>query len=111
MTAKIYSRTTAKGVQTYYLTDGKKEYCLIRSNYRKSNMVFFSRARSIGEVLNARRHVSSSVQRISVRLISMVKYIENEQGICVLKQTAKRQQRKVRSTKMLKRSERALIAV
>ena len=111
MTAKIYCRTTDKGVQTYYLTDGKRDYYLLRTNYRKINTVYFSHGRSIEEVLNARRHISNSVQRISVRLITMVKYVENEQGICVLRQTAKKQQRKIRSSKMLKRSERALIAV
>lgn len=107
MAAKIYCRTTAKGVQSYYLTDGKENHFLFTSAYRKSNRDFFSQGRCIQEVLDARRHTSASVQRISARLISAVKYIESEYGICVLKQTVKRQNGHRRSTKMLKKSERA----
>lgn len=107
MAAKIYCRTTAKGVQSYYLTDGKENYFLFVSDYHKSNRDFFSQGRYIQEVLDARRHTSTSVQRISARLIGAVKYIESEYGICVLQQTAKRQKGNIRSTKMLKKSERA----
>ena len=78
MSTKIYCRTTAKGVQSYYLTYGREDYYLFDSAYRKSNMEFFSRGRLISEVLNARRHISTSVQRTSNRLIGFIKYIESE---------------------------------
>ena len=105
MAAKIYCRTTAKGVQTYYLADGKKNYYLFNSTFHKSNKEFFSQGRYIKEVLDARRHVSASVQKISIRLISIVKYIESEYGICVLQKTANKRQQKKRSTKMLRKSQ------
>lgn len=105
MAAKVYCRTTAKGVQSYYLTDGKENYYLFDSAYRKSNKEFFSQGRFIQEVLDAKRHASTSVQRTSIRLVGAIRYIESEYGICILQQTAKRQQKK-RSTKMLRKFER-----
>ena len=107
MSAKIYCKTTAKGVQKYYLTDGKRNYDLFESSFRKSNRDFFSRGRSIQEVLDAKRHVSASVRRISVRIISMVKYVESEYGVCVFRKTEKKQQSKRRSTKLLRKSQMA----
>ena len=113
MSAKIYCRTTAKGIQTYYLTDGKRDYYLFNSTFHKSNKEFFSHGKFIQEVLAAKRHVSASVRRVSVRIISMVKYIEGEYGLCVLHKTEKRQQIKRRSTKLLRKSQLAeeLVAV
>lgn len=105
MAAKIYCRTTAKGIQSYYLTEGKENYHLFDSAFHRSNKEFFSQGRFIQEVLNARRHASTSVQKISVRLISLVKYIESEYGICVLQKTANKKQRKRRSSKMLRKSQ------
>lgn len=106
MTMKIYCKAN-KAKQTYFLTDGKRDYQLFTTSYRKSNKAFFANGRYIQEVLDARRHKSETVRRISVRLISTVKYIESEYGICVLQQTAKKRQGKIRSTKLLKKSERA----
>lgn len=105
MSTKIYCKTTAKGVQSYYLTHGKEDYYLFDSAFRKSNKQFFANGRCIDEVLNARRHVSASVQRISTRIIGLVKYIESEYGICILRQTAKKQCKKIRSNKMTRKSE------
>lgn len=106
MAAKVYCRTTAKGVQTYYLTAGKEDYYLFDADYRKSNKEFFSQGRYIQELLDAKRHNSTSVRRISTRLINAVRYIESEYAICVFQQTAKKQQKK-RSNKMFRKSERA----
>lgn len=94
MAARVYCKTTAKDVQSYFLTDGKNDYYLFNSGFRRSNKEFFSQGRFIQEVLDARRHVSASVQRISIRLISAIRYIESEYGICVLQRTAKKQQKK-----------------
>lgn len=105
MAAKIYCRTTEKGVQSYYLCDGKENYYLFDSEFRKSNKEFFSQGRFIQEVFDARRHESTSVQRTSIRLISAVRYIESEYGLCVLQQTAKKKRQK-RSQKMFRKSER-----
>ena len=105
---KIYCKTTDKGIQTYYLTDGKRDYDLFRTSFHRSNKEFFGKGRYVQEVLDARRHRSETVRRTSVRLVSAVKYIESEYGICVFQQTAKKQQRKIRSTKLLRKSERAL---
>ena len=94
MTNKIYCKTTEKGVQSYYLTDGKETHFLCNSSYRKSNKDFFAIGRRIDEVLDARRHYSSSVRKMSERLIKVVKYLEGEYDLCVFNQTAKRKQNK-----------------
>lgn len=94
MASRVYCKTTAKGVQSYFLTVGKVDYYLFNSDFRRSNKEFFSQGRFIQEVLDARRHVSASVQRISIRIISAIRYIESEYGICVLQKTARKQQRK-----------------
>ena len=101
MAARIYCRTTAKGEQTYFLSDGKIDYYLFKSDFRRSNREFFSQGRFIREVLDARRHSSASVRRTSIRLIGAIKYIESEYGICILQQTAKRQQKR-RTTRRLR---------
>jgi len=94
MAAKIYCRTTAKGIQSYFLNDGKTDYYLFNTVFRQSNKKFFSPGRYIHEVLDARRHHSTSVQRTSTRLIGAVKYIEKEYDVCVFNQTVKKQQKK-----------------
>lgn len=94
MAAKIYCKTTGKGVQSYYLFDGKQDYYLFNSEFRRSNKEFFSQGRFIQEVLDAKRHNSTSVRKTSNRLIGAVKYIESEYGICVFQQTAKKQQKR-----------------
>ncbi len=94
MAAKIYCKTTNKGIQSYFLNDGKTDYYLLNSAFRRSNKEFFSQGRYIQEVLDARRHHSTSVRKASVRLIGAVKYIEKEYDVCVFNQTAKKQQKR-----------------
>ena len=93
MAAKVYCRTTGKDTQSYYLEYGNKTYYLFGTRFYRSNREFFVCGRYIQEVLDARRHESASVRRASVRLIGAIKYIENEYGICVLRQTAKKRRR------------------
>ena len=104
MTAKIYCRTTAKDTQSYYLAYGKENYFLFDCAFRRSNKEFFAPGRYIDEILDARRHASKSVRRISVRLIGYAKYIESEHGISIFQQTARKKAKK-RSNKMARKSE------
>lgn len=90
MISKIYCRTTEKGVQSYYITCGKETHFLCNASYHKSNRDFFVSGRRIDEVLDARRHVSNSVRKISERIVKAVKYLESEYDLCVFNQTAKK---------------------
>lgn len=90
MKATVYCKTTARGVQTYYLNDGKRDYYLLKSGYHRSNRDFFSQGRSIQEVVASRKNKSTSVRKARDRLLGAIKYIESEYGLCLLQKTAKK---------------------
>ena len=106
MRAKVYCEVLNSKTQAYYLTDGRQNYYLFTTDYRTGSVKFFSKSRSIDEVLEARRHKNTRVRMMSKRLIGVIKYMESAFDLCVLRKTAKKKQTKVRSSKMLRKSER-----
>ncbi len=79
----IYCRTTDKGVQTFYLSDGTQTYYLFRQDYRVSVKDFFRKGVNLEMALGAKNHASNSVRRTAQKLIPYIKYIETEMGIVV----------------------------
>lgn len=92
MKTMVSCKKTKKGCQTYYLGIGTQEIMLFTSALRKSNADYFGNGCSVDDLFKAKRHHSSATRKIAERLISAIKYAEKEYGICVLEQTAKRQQ-------------------
>ena len=99
MATTIYCKTTAKGQQSYYLTNNGKEIILFRADYRKSNKEYFGNGRTMGDVFKAKKHHSASTRKIAERIISAIKYIEKEYEMSIFEQTAKSKSVRLRNKK------------
>lgn len=95
MIKKIECRTTAKGIQSYYLIIGDKEYYLFCQNFRKSNKEFFGAGRYLDAALNFTGVHSYSVKRTIEKLKTYIPYIEKEYGIAILNKTKRLKNKRI----------------
>ncbi len=80
---KIYCRTTEKGVQTFYLSDGSQDYFLFSQDYRVSVKDYFKHGVSLDIALNAKSNHSTAVRKTAQKLVSYIKYMESESNITI----------------------------
>ena len=98
MTAKIYCRTTAKGVHSFYMVANGESHFLFHQNYRRGVNKYYREGVRLDEALKiSRAKGDNAVLRTMEKLPSYIKYVEREQGIEVLRMTAKRNARYKRS--------------
>lgn len=91
MKAIIYCEPTEKGVHSFFLAVGGREYFLFNQNYRKGVQEYYSRGVSLNESMNfSRTHGDSALQRTMTKLPMYIRYIEKEYEIEVFEQTKKR---------------------
>ena len=93
MTTKISCKTTAKGIQSFYLECNDGKFFLFSQNYRKGVKEYYG---PTGIALKVALDVSRSkgdtaVIRTMRKLIPYIKYVEKEYDIVVLDKTASRQ--------------------
>ncbi len=95
MKTTIYCKTTDKGVHSFYLAQGREEYFLFHQNFRRGVKEYFGRGVSINEAFDfGRSHHNTSLIHTMEKLPAYIKYVEKEYGIEVLKQTAKKSNRR-----------------
>ena len=93
MKSKIYCRVTDKGEHTFYLLADGQEYYLFRQAYRKGVQAHFKNGIYLDEAHDfSKARSDSAIMHTLSKLPAHIKYIENEYGIAVLKQTQKKQQ-------------------
>jgi hypothetical protein len=93
MKAQIYCKTTGKGEHTFYLWADGMEYYLFRQAYRKGVHAYFRNGIRLEEAYDfSKARNDNAIIRTLCKLPVHIKYIENEYGIAVLKQTQKRNQ-------------------
>ena len=95
MKATIYCKTTDKGVHSFYLAQDREEYFLFHQNFRRGVKEYFGRGVSINEAFDfGRSHHNTALIHTMEKLPAYIKYVEKEYGIEVLKQTAKKSNRR-----------------
>lgn len=99
MMTAIFCKTTAKGKQSYYVTNGAQNIILFTAAFRKSNKEYFGSGCTVSDVFKARRHYSTSVRHVAERIISAIKYIEREYELSIFDQTAKSKSTKLKNKK------------
>ncbi len=90
MIARIYCKTTAKGIQSYYVTVEGEDYYLFSTKYRKSNKEFFSKGVDIERAQDFSASVSTSVRKVMEKLPAYLEYIEKEYDVTIFSNRAKK---------------------
>ena len=94
MKNSIYCKTTSKGVHSFYLKTEEGSFFLFYQNYRKGVNDYFKRGVCIEDATNFKRsRTDNALCRTMSKIYMYIKYAEKENGIEVLKQTAKRNQK------------------
>jgi hypothetical protein len=90
--ATVICRSAEHDVIGFYLRVKNEEFYLFSADYDAKVFNQYCKGVGVDRIFSKSSYVP--VQRISERIIRMIKYIEKECGICVLKQTQKRNSRK-----------------
>lgn len=88
----IYSRTTDKGKQTFYLVSQDREYYLFTQKFRKGVKKYFHNRVLLRDALDVSKgHRDAALIRTKTKFPMYIRYIEKEYGITVLESTLKKQ--------------------
>ncbi len=94
MNSFIYSKTTDKDRQSFYLVFQNKEYFLFTQKYFRGVKNYFYNKVLLNDALDfARSNHDNALMRTMKKLPLYIKYIEREYGIQVLKSTIKRNEK------------------
>lgn len=88
----IYSRTTDKDKQTFYLVSQDREYYLFTQKYRKGVKEYFHNKVLLRDALDvSKSRRDAALIRTKTKFPIYIRYIEKEYGITVLESTMKKQ--------------------
>ena len=88
----IYSRTTDKGKQTFYLVNQDREYYLFTQKFRRGVKEYFHNRVLLKDALDiSKSHRDTALIRTKTKFPMYIRYIEKEYGITVLESTLKKQ--------------------
>ncbi len=90
MNKKIYCKTTAKGIQSFYVKIGAKSYFLFQQKYYVGVKDFFSNGKQIDDLANACKNVNTAVRRTAEKIPLYLKYIEKEYDVVIFDKRQKR---------------------
>ena len=86
----IYCKPTDKGIHSFYLLIGNKEYFLFSQAYRKGVEKYYGKGVHIDESMKySRAHNDIAITRTMDKIPMYIKYIEREYNVEVLKKTKK----------------------
>lgn len=93
MASTIYCKTTAKGVQSFFINVNGETHFLFSQNFRRGVKDYFERGVRIDEAINFKRaNGNSAIIHTMEKLPSYIRYVEREYGMEVLKRTARKNQ-------------------
>ena len=88
----IYSRTTDKGKQSFYLVSEGKEYFLFTQKFFKGVKHYFHNKVLLKDALDmSKSHNDTALIRTKSKFLMYIKYIEKEYGVIILDCTLKKQ--------------------
>src|SRR5574344_1872992 len=86
----IYSNTTDKGKQSFFLNNNGQEYYLFTQKFYRGVKNFFQNRQVINEALKvSNAHGDTALIRTIEKIPMYIRYIEREYGLIVLEKTAK----------------------
>ena len=89
MNAKIYCKTTGKGIHSFYLQLRNETYFLFSQSYRKGVQDFYQNGVMLSDSFNhSKSHHDNAIERTMTKIPLYIKYIEKEYGIKILKQAS-----------------------
>jgi hypothetical protein len=87
----IYSRTTDKDLQTFYLVNNGKEYYLFTQKFYRGVKNYFHNKVLLNDALDmTKTNRDTALIRTKAKLPMYIKYIEKEYGIFVLENSIKK---------------------
>ncbi len=90
----IYSRTTDKDKQSFYLVNNDREYYLFTQAFRKGVKAYFHNRVLLRDALDVSKgHRDTALIRTKTKLPMYIRRVEKEYGITVLESTLKKQSR------------------
>lgn len=87
MNYRIYCKTTAKSIQSYYLSIDKQSIFLFSQAFRKSNKKVYEKGVYLFDLKKLRKNSSFSVSRTAEKIPAYIHYIEQYFGIDILNKT------------------------
>lgn len=99
MKAKIFCVATNKGIQSFYVRLGGKEYFLFDQGYRKSNKVYFCNGVTVDDIGNFSTAHSTAVRNTLEKLPFYIREVERRFGIAIYDRTKERESKRQRAFK------------
>lgn len=85
----IYSRTTSKDKQTFYLVSQGHEYNLFTQKFYRGVKTYFHNKVILKDALDmSKPHRDTALLRTKRKLLIYIKYVEKEYNLIILKQTS-----------------------
>ena len=93
MANMIFCKTTAKGVQSFYVSANGETHYLFSQSFRRGVKNYYERGVYISEAINfTKAKGNTAVVHTMEKLPAYIRYIEREYGIAVLRKTARKNQ-------------------
>jgi hypothetical protein len=93
MANMIFCKTTAKGVQSFYVNANGETHYLFSQSFRRGVKNYYERGVYINEAINfTKAKGNTAVVHTMEKLPAYIRYIEREYGIAVLRKTARKNQ-------------------
>ena len=90
----IYSRTTDKDLQTFYLVSQDREYYLFTQKYRRGVKEYFHNKVLLRDALDvSRSRHDTALIKTMTKLPIYIKYIEKEYGVAIMESTIKKREK------------------
>jgi len=94
----IYSKTTDKGRQSFYLVNGNEEYYLFTQKFFKGVKQYFHNKVILSDALNvSKSYNDTALIRTKEKLPLYIKYVEKELDIIILDSTAKKKEKVIKN--------------
>ena len=88
MKTNVYCRTTARGIQSFYLEAEGESHYLFSQKFRRGVAQYFTQGVCIDAAMDfSRAHRDTAIIHTMKKLSTHIKYAEKEYGIVVLRQT------------------------
>lgn len=85
----IYSRTTSKDKQTFYLVSQGHEYYLFTQKFYRGVKTYFHNKVILKDALDmSKPHRDTALLRTKRKLLTYIKHVEKEYNLIILKQTS-----------------------
>ena len=83
MKKTIYCKTTAKGIQSFYVEVDCKSYYLFDQKYYVGVRDYFRKGVSVNDLQSANKHYNAAVRKTANKLRSYLQYVEKEYDVVI----------------------------